>query len=53
MSPYPILNAKDRLLARTACRILLSLMNRAEHPKLRNSFAAWGIMLRETLKNPP
>lgn len=53
MNHYPILNAKDRILARTAWCFLRSVMNRAEHPKLRSSLAQWSLMLRETLKNPP
>lgn len=53
MSPYPILNAKDRLIARMVWRLLIRYRNRAEHPKLRSSLSQWGMMLRETLKNTP
>lgn len=50
MSSYPTLNAADRILARYAWGILMSLSRQSTHPKLKSSFAQWGVMLRETLK---
>lgn len=49
MTHYPSISPKDKAVVEEAWGIMMSLANRSTHPKLKSSFAHWGMMLREVL----